>query len=224
MNKIDTIIEPYCGSFALIRKLIDMYPDKKYICNDNDEMLIRAYTALQDDDQCNELIEFYKTFEIKDKLHYDTFKKENSIKSYLFIHIIYRICYGLYDKNKHKFNDKDINRLIHFNKNYKNIEFIFGDAKNIIEKHMNNKKCFLFLDPPFFLQTNSMYKNANIDGFLDLLKNVNDFPCKMLSVGGDHCLILCFYEFYKIKIKFETTINYRGNKNKKHQNVYVSNY
>ena len=83
MNEIDTVIEPYCGSFALIRNLIDIYPDKKYICNDNDELLIKTYTALQNDDRCNELIEFYKTFEIRDKLHYDLFKKENSIRSYL---------------------------------------------------------------------------------------------------------------------------------------------
>ena len=75
--------------------MICIYPDKKYICNDNDEMLTKCYKAIQDDDQCNELIEFYKTFEIKDKLHYDTFKKENSIRSFLFTHIIYRVVYGL---------------------------------------------------------------------------------------------------------------------------------
>ena len=31
MNNIDIIIEPYCGSFSLIRNLILLYPDKKYI-------------------------------------------------------------------------------------------------------------------------------------------------------------------------------------------------
>ena len=43
MNHIDTIIEPYCGSFALTRYLLTMYPNKKYICNDNDELLIKTY-------------------------------------------------------------------------------------------------------------------------------------------------------------------------------------
>ena len=37
MNDIDIIIEPYCGSFSLIRYLILIYPDKKYICVDNDK-------------------------------------------------------------------------------------------------------------------------------------------------------------------------------------------
>ena len=31
MNNIDIIIEPYCGSFSLIRHLILIYPDKEYI-------------------------------------------------------------------------------------------------------------------------------------------------------------------------------------------------
>ena len=33
---MDIIIEPYCGRHLL-------YPDKKYICVDNDEKLIKAY-------------------------------------------------------------------------------------------------------------------------------------------------------------------------------------
>ena len=109
----DLIMEPYCGSFALVRYMIGLYPDK-YVCNDSNEMIINTYKTLQDDYQCNELIKFYKTVEIKDKLHYDTFKKENSIRSYLFTQIIYR-SYGIYDKNKLKFNNTDFNRLIHFN-------------------------------------------------------------------------------------------------------------
>ena len=64
INDIDIVIEPY---FALIRYLIHMYPNKQYICNDNDNMLIDTYKCLQNDDECNNLIEFYKNFEIKDK-------------------------------------------------------------------------------------------------------------------------------------------------------------
>ena len=135
MNDIDIVVEPYCGSFALTRYMLDKYPDKKYICNDNDEMLINTFKTLQNDDKCNELIEFYKTFEIRDKKHYDEFHKEKTICSFLFTYVIYRIRHGLYDKNKHKFNDKDINRLVHFNKHYKNIEFVCGYAKHIIDQY-----------------------------------------------------------------------------------------
>ena len=140
MDNIDTIIEPYCGSFALIRYLISIYPNKKYICNDNDKMLIKIYKALQDDKICNELVEFFKTFEVKGKAEYDKFNKENSLKSYLFTHIIYRIRNGIY------------------------------------------------------------------------------------TTCGDNVLLNCFYDKYNIKIKFETTIFYRGEKSKEHKNLYVSNY
>ena len=113
--------------------------------------------------------------------------------------------------------------MIHFIKNYKNIEFVFGDAKNIIEKHMNDKRCFMFLDPPFLLTT-SFYKMPSLNYFFELLKNVNEVSTRILAVCGEHDLLLCFYAFYKIKIKFETTMNYRGNPKNQHQNVYVSNY
>ena len=49
MNDIDIIIEPYCGSFSLITYLILIYPDKKYICVDNDKKLIQAYNDIIDD-------------------------------------------------------------------------------------------------------------------------------------------------------------------------------
>ena len=51
MNNIDIIIEPYYGSFSLIRNLILLYPDKKYICVDNDGKLIKAYIDIIDDDK-----------------------------------------------------------------------------------------------------------------------------------------------------------------------------
>ena len=56
MNNIDIVIEPYCGSFSLIRNLILLYPDKKYICVDNDKKLIQAYNDIID--KYNKNIEF----------------------------------------------------------------------------------------------------------------------------------------------------------------------
>ena len=226
MSHIDTIIEPYCGSFALTRYLLTQYPDKTYICNDNDELLIKTYQTLQDNKKCQQLINFYKRFGIKDKTHYDSFKKENSVKSYLFTHIIYRIHYGMYDENKKRFNEKDINRLIHFNKNYKHVKFTCGDASIIINKYINKSKTFLFLDPPFLL-TSSFYsfaKSEDLESFFKVLMNINNYKSKILAVCGDNFLLIPFYEKYKIKIKFKTTINYRGNTNNKHENIYVANY
>ena len=49
MKNIDIVIEPYCGSFSLIRNLTLLYPDKKYICVDNNKKIIQAYNDIIDD-------------------------------------------------------------------------------------------------------------------------------------------------------------------------------
>ena len=67
MNDIDIIIEPYCGSFSLIRDLILLYPDKKYICVDNDEKLIQAYNDFIGDDKYNKIINNLKKYRNKNK-------------------------------------------------------------------------------------------------------------------------------------------------------------
>ena len=224
MNSVSVIIEPFCGSFALTRYLLLHYPYKSFICNDNDEMLIKTYKALQYDDTLSELLEFFKTFEVRDKKHYDEFKKENSIRSFLFTHMIYKIRPGLYDRNKNKFNEKDLNKLIHFNKNYKYILFKHGDAQDIIENYKYYNNVFMFLDPPFLLTSNLYNKGAMSEFYFIFLKDVNNIKAPILGVCGDHLLTLTFYEYYNIKIKFKTKINYLGNKSKSHENIYVSNY
>ena len=224
MNNTDIIIEPYCGSFALIRYLLKIYPNKTYICNDNDEMLIKVYKTLQNNAKCKELINFFSNFEIKNKEHYDEFKKENSVRSYLFTHIIYRIRNGLYNENKHNFNEKDINRLVHFNKNYKKINFIHGDAQTTFNKYINNSKAFLFLDPPFLL-TSSFYsatQSKDLESFFNLLMNINKYKSNILAVCGDNFLLIPFYEKYKIQ-KYKKNTN-RGQKSQEHENIYVANY
>ena len=73
MNDIDIIIEPYCGSFSLIIHLILLYPDKKYICVDNDKKLIQADNDIIDDDKYNKILNNLKNTEIKTKEEYNIF-------------------------------------------------------------------------------------------------------------------------------------------------------
>ena len=225
LNNIDTIIEPYCGSFSLTRYLINIYPNKKYICNDIDKMLIDVYKALQDDTKCKQIIDFLNSFEIKDKAHYDAYKKENTLESYLFTHIIYRIRHGIYHPKKNKLNERDINKIIYFNKHYKNITFICGDAEDIIKNNIADDKILIFMDPPFLL-TGCFYSfpTKNIEYFFNILMKMNELKSKILAVCGDNFLLIPFYEKYNIKIKFKTTIYYRGNKSQEHENIYISNY
>ena len=102
MNDIDIIIEPYCGSFSLIRHLILLYPDKKYICVDNDKKLLQAYNDIIDDDKYNNILNNVKNTEIKTKKKYDIYRKINTTGSYIYYHSIYTIRHGLFNRKKLK--------------------------------------------------------------------------------------------------------------------------
>jgi hypothetical protein len=226
MTDIDIIIEPYCGSFSLIRHMILKYPNKKYICVDNDKELITLYKTLQNDKKCDKLINFFETFEVQNKEEYDNFKHMKTTESYLFTHVIYNIRNGLYDPNKRKMNERDISKIREFNVKYKNIDFIYDNAMNIIDIYKNNSRCFMFLDPPFLLTSNfySKDKDNTIELFLKFLTTINTLDSKILAVCGDNFLLKSYYEHNNINIKFITEIKYMNNNTRKHQNLYVSNY
>ena len=67
----------------------------------------------------------------------------------------------MYNKDKHKLNEKDLQKIINFNKKYMEVEFIYGDAIDIIQKYKDNSNVFIFLDPPFLL-TSSFYSATNV--------------------------------------------------------------
>ena len=116
MNNIDIIIEPYCGSFSLIRHLILLYPDKKYICVDNDEKLIKTYNDIIDDDKYNKIANNLKNTEIKTKEEYNIYRKINTTESYIYYHSVYALRPGLFDRKHFKMNKNDLLKLEKFNK------------------------------------------------------------------------------------------------------------
>ena len=65
--------------------------------------------------------------------------------------------------------ENSLNKIISFNKNNKNIEFLNIDAKIILDKYKDDPKCFLFLDPPYI--SNNLYMSKTNNDFLfDFLK------------------------------------------------------
>ena len=59
----------------MIRHLILLYPDKKYICVDNDKKLIQSYNDIVDDDKYNKILNNLKNTELKTKEEYNIFRK-----------------------------------------------------------------------------------------------------------------------------------------------------
>ena len=125
----------------------------------------------------------------------------------------------------YKLNERDINKIIHFNKHYKNITFICGDAEDIIKNNIIDDKTFMFLDPPFLL-TGTFYTcpSKHLEYVFNILMKMNELKSKLLAVCGDNVLLLSFYKIYNIKIRFKTTIYYRGSTSQQHENIYVSNH
>ena len=60
-------------------------------------------------------------------------------------------------------NKNDLSKLEPFNKYNKNIDFICDDANNIIEEYKNNDRVFMFIDPPYLL--NSSYDSTHMSEF-----------------------------------------------------------
>ena len=176
----------------MIRHLILLYPDKKYISVANDKKLIQAYNDIIDDDKYNKILNNLENTEIKTKEEYNIFRKINTTESYIYYNSVYTIGPGLFDREHFKMNDSDLSKLETFNKYNKKIDFICDDAKNIIEEYKNNDRVFMFIDPPYLL--NNIYDSTHrSDYILSFIKDFNNCNCKIIAVLGNHTLMKYFY-------------------------------
>ena len=73
----------------------------------------------------------------------------------------YRLSHGMYIINKHKLNDRDYNKMMVYNKKYKNTN-ICCVGINIINKYKNNTNVYMFLDPPFLLTSSFFFKTKTL--------------------------------------------------------------
>jgi hypothetical protein len=214
----ETIIEPFGGSFALIRYLVNNDINKEFIVNDNDKLLIETYSYMINEEQNLLMRNKIRDFLIDiDKEKYNNMKKDRNIFSFLFTHLYYQINFGLFPIRKVNIDYDRIEKFI----KYKNIIFKNEDAYDIIEKHKNNDKAYIFLDPPY-LFTYNYYNSGWNDRFLDIINNFYDYKCKILISLENHPLILALLKCNNIEVFFETKIKFRGSRQSK--NIYFKNY
>ena len=64
----------------------------------------------------------------------------------------------------------------------------------------------------------------SLDYYFEFLQKINELKCKILGVCGDHFLMVSYYHYNNIKIKFETDINYCAKKSRQYKNIYIANF
>lgn len=229
-DNINTIVEPFCGSCAISYYIWTQNKDKnyKYILNDIDPNLIKLLKMIKEgtykeiEDELNKIIK--EIFAYEDDIDtakkiYVNYIKKNDFIAYLLGHKYYNLRPTLFPIRKQdfkKFNEKLIlsqHPMYEFLTNA-NIELYNEDAINIIDKY-DNKKSFMFLDPPYIQRDNVNYiktSNINVSNIYETLffKKINNFKCKMM---------ICHEYNWIFKILFHDYIN----DDDKYQKIYSQN-
>jgi len=231
-DKYETIIEPFGGSFGFSRYLHEKkgLTHLKYIIYDNDE----------------DLITFYKYFQslIIDNTHTDFINEYNQevqkLKNecQLETNIKYLNCKKLTQflknyKHENIFIDYIIQKnhisrgvpKASFKKNccflelMKSATFIYSNFEDIADDVLNDKKTFVYFDPPYIATDNSPYKNVNLNKtFEKMIKLYDTVPC--LMVHQYNFLLSYVFKEYK-QIEYDKRY---GITNKKVKHVFIYNF
>lgn len=249
MENINMIIEPFGGSFALIRHLHVEFPNKKFHVNDIDPTIINIYQNMCDKHVNESVITEIKNF--LEEIHkvnskptgfdypealqtsvkttclteakklYDEIKQTHTVASELFQRVYFNIAPGLFPQKHVNVNFETLKSF----QQYAHVQFTCGNGVELCEKMKDNEDVFLFLDPPYLFTDNRWYGKSNFDFdqlFL-FLQKISKIKAKVLFVLEDCILVRCFVEHHHLVIRGVTNVCY-GRSKKKKQHLYVANY
>ena len=243
-KNIDTLVEPFCGSCALSYYIWSQNRTKnyKYILNDLDSNLIELLRIVRDDkyreleDDVNKKREEILSYEddmIEAKKIYVEYIKQKDVKGYLLANKYHSMRSGIFPlrdfKNFHKKIDLSLAPVYEFLKTA-DIEIYNEDANKIIDKY-DNKKTFIFLDPPYIANCNNYYSTdttENIQNIYEMLyhKGLKNFKCKILICHENNWLFKILFNDYldgekEYRKPYENTIK---GKHKITTHIIVKNY
>lgn len=230
---VTNVIEPFGGSFAVIRCV---YKDDKYIkyVNDNDDLLIQIY---QNPENYAKLK--YDTNEIAKKhvnekgnvifkdfiIELDKYIIDNNISADIYNFLKYEIIVR-------SRMVKIIKSPIDYTENInlmKKINFSYVDWLECVNKHRKNKDSFIFIDPPYLFSDNSNYaaqrRKEGMDCTDIIIHILNMFKdrttkAKIMLVINDMKIIKMLFAKY---IKGEYTQIY-GISQRKINHLIICNY
>lgn len=191
---VKNVVEPFGGSFAVIR---DVYYDKKYnkYVNDSDKSLFYIYKHPE---------ELKKGFEVWNKINdmnknakekKEIFERTRLNKYIKKIIINNSIVKGTITNSKNlESADDDIKFM-------KTIKFSNEDAFTFMNKFLYKKNTFIFLDPPYLFSNNETYspqkENNDNTGFYEKFYNIlNDkkVKAKIMLIINDLKILRWIYK------------------------------
>lgn len=223
------IIEPFGGSFAVIRNIYYDYDTYNLFVNDNDTELYQAYMNIEKImDLKNKLsklkeenIEITDYKIMKSKVN-DFFKKEETGDNKILIEFLKKNVFtGGFVKFGNIVNCDDQKEFI------KHITFSNDDYKIIMKKHQKDKNAFIFLDPPYLFCDNSTYGAQNEENDMSgILLEIKKFfedkktKCKVMLIINNLEIIRYLFKDY---IKKSYPVIYQVGKKKNHH-LCICNY
>jgi len=228
---INTVAEPFAGSFAVIRNIY--YDIKNIYCADNDEIYKNRIKLIFSDlegfkTEKENIIKFYKdnntnlnktskTIYIKrDKIK----ELSKTLKFHTFDDLYAR---GIIKNPTMSFDYYDLKNL------YDKIKW-FDDYKILFDMLKNDDKAFIFIDPPYFQSANKSYFGNNYRDsennikdntsvYIDILQFMIIAKCKvMLIINNSEIIKYLFKDYYKGC--YNKT--YELSKNKEMLNIYTN--
>lgn len=225
-DNIKTVIEPFAGSFSIIRNFYNDSDKYELLANDNDISLNKIYN---NPEQYKELKNKFIEIVNKNKdendgypdckkiiLEFDKLDYDEDIKNQIKNSMIVR---GSIPKIPKKYNPTKLIDLM------KNINFTNQDYKDVINKYKYDENAFIYIDPPYMFSDNTQYlgnerDNTDIPFFLsDIFKDKKTKAKIMIIINKMKMNEILFNGF----IKFEYNKTYSLSK-KKDILLVITNY
>ncbi len=234
-DKYETIIEPFGGSFGFSRYLYEKkgLTHLNYIIYDYDEDLINFYNYFKDLINNGEHLAFIDEYnnEVKKMTENCIYEKDarflniKKVKNFLNTYTQKNIFIMYLIKKNHfksmTFCTPCLKKNCGFFELIKNATFIHSPFENIDDAILNDKKTFVYLDPPYIATDNSTY---------EIPFNINEIFKKMQHIfKTTDCLMVHQYNFllcvaFEDKKQIQYEKRYGGTTKKKTKHVFFYNF
>jgi site-specific DNA-adenine methylase len=235
MERIDTIVEPFCGScaFSLDYYIKKGYDKINYVVNDIDNDLINFFIYIYGHG-------FKTVYDYIKDFHFENTDKEirtNAIRRYfdngknpLDYFIMKRVDERFYVKDRihnfiEKYKDDKYKKTDEF---FKNATITCKDYKKVFNEYKDRKDCLLFLDPPYMDSCNEEYKEFNkkynkrefgrecedsTQMYIDMVNLMKTAKCKVIGITNDNAMMRYLFNGW-VKTSYNKTYQITKKKTK----------